>query len=125
MPTNTAAYLAAAGATIWDPTATTQLGVLGAPGPPRVRWDRLRPTAMGYTTWRGMSSSGVGIGMQPRRIRRAVHIWAEPIHAGLSGRWAAVCCAAAIGTTTPTTRGAPFATASTRPTPSTTLGFVV
>jgi hypothetical protein len=44
---------------------------------------------------------------------------------GATGTRATVCCAAAIGTTTPTTRGAPIATTTTRTMPTTTLGCVV
>ena len=47
--------------------------------PTRVRWGRLRRTAMGCMTWRGMCGSGVGIGMRHRRIRPAVRIWEAPI----------------------------------------------
>ena len=91
----------------------------GVSFPTRVRWDLLRRTGMDYTTWRGMSLSGVGIGMgrrmdnQQPRIQPDRHL--EPI----------VCCAAAIGTSTPTSRGAPIASTSTRTLPATTLGFVV
>ena len=46
---------------------------------PRVRWGRLHRTRMGYTTWLGMLTSGVGTGMQLRRIRLAVRIWEGPI----------------------------------------------
>ena len=38
--------------------------------PPRVRWGILRRTVMDFTTWPGMCSSGVGIGMG-RRMRVA------------------------------------------------------
>src|ERR1035441_5121017 len=125
MPTTAAAYLAAAGATIWVRTDTT---------PPlrpegfliRVRGVILRRTGMVLTTWRGMYASGVGIGMQSRRIRRAVHIWAEPIHAGLlSGHWATVCCAAAVRCRTPTKRGAPTAASTSARAAQPVLGFVV
>ena len=66
----------------------------------------LRRTGMGCTTWRGMSMSGVGIGMG-RRMPEGV------IHAGLH-LGSTVCCAAAPGTATPATRGAPIATTPRR-----------
>jgi hypothetical protein len=34
-----------------------------------------------------MYLSGAGTGMQGRRIRRAVHIWGEPIHAPVGPVW--------------------------------------
>ena len=87
--------------------------------PTRVRWGILRRTDMGFTTWRGMCLSGVGIGMGRRMVNQLLLIQ-QARHLGAS-----VFCAAAFGTTSPTTRGAPIATTSTRTTPATTLGSVV
>src|ERR1700677_4632535 len=88
--------------TIWDRTATTLLIVVVA----RVRWAILRRTDMGYTTWQGISMSGVGIGMGRRMDNRLLLIQPDP------QLGASVLCAAAFGSTTQTSRGAPIAAAS-------------
>ena len=90
-------------ATIWGRTATTQPSTIGGI-PTRVRWAILRRTGMGFTTWPGMCLSGVGIGMGRRMVNQRPRIQPDR-HQG-----ATVFCAAAIGATTPTTRGAPIAT---------------
>jgi formylglycine-generating enzyme required for sulfatase activity len=76
---------------------------------------------MGYTTWLGMWRSGVGIGMG-RRMVNPLRITQPARH---PPTMSLVCCAAAIGTTGPTTRGALIATTSTLSVPSSTLGSVV
>src|SRR6266853_821630 len=93
----------AAIATIWDRTATTRPSTTGYI-PTRVRWDHLQRMVMGCTTWRGMSLSGVGIGLG-RRMREAV----IPVDRHLG---ATVCCGAVPGATTPATRGVRIATTS-------------
>ena len=69
--------------TIMEPSAATAYD-LGPNGfnaafddwgiPTRVRWDHLRRTDMGYTTWLGMYRSGVGIGMGRRMDNRPLRI---------------------------------------------------
>src|SRR5439155_12738610 len=103
-------------ATIWDRTATTQ-PTRPDRIPTRVRWDHLQRMVMGYTTWWGMSLSGVGIGLG-RRMREAV----IPVDRHLG---ASVCCGAARGTTAPSTRGVRVASSALRRTPTTLLVFVV
>jgi len=84
--------------------------------PTRVRWVILRRTGMVFTTWQGMCGSGVGTGME-RRMREAV----IPVD-----RYQArtVCFAAAVGPTTRSTAGRRTATATSRPTTSTSSGSV-
>ena len=81
---------------------------------------------MDFTTWLGMYLSGVGIGMHIRHTREAVRIWGAVIREGRHlPRIATVFCAAAIGATTPATRGAPVAAAASRAATTATLGSVV
>jgi hypothetical protein len=72
-----------------------------------------------WNSWRGHAEQADGAALveKIKQELRAI--------LGATGTRATVCCAAAIGTTTPTTRGAPTATTTTRTTPTTTLGFVV
>ena len=106
---------------IWDPTvATTRILT---PGGIRTQVQQaiLRRMATGYTTWRGMCLSGVGTGMEHRMGNPPQII---PREQGQDR--AAVCCAAAIGTASPATRGAPIAATTTRAMPATaSLGSVV
>src|ERR1022692_4977280 len=99
-------------ATIWDRTATTQPSRMDH-FPTRVRWYILRQTVMDFTTWLGMYLSGAGTGMGRRMQEVVIHADRHP--------GAAVFCAAAFGTTSPTTRVVPFAT-STRRMPTTPSG---
>src|ERR1035438_7680195 len=104
-------------ATIWDRTATTQ-SALVQDILTQLRWDILRRTVMDSTTWLGMCSSGVGIGMRCRMLVAA-------IPTDLPGRRVTVCYAEAFGTPTPTTRGAPVATLPARSATATALAFGV
>src|ERR1035441_8983539 len=72
------------------------------------------------TTWPGMYWSGVGTGMGRLMANPPTLIQPER-----GQDRATVYCAAAIGTTTPATRGALIATTTTRATPSPLLGFGV
>jgi hypothetical protein len=72
-----------------------------------------------WNSWRGHAAQA-DCGPLIEKIKQELKIIL-----GATGTRATVCCAAAIGTTTPTTRGAPIATTTTRTMPTTTLGSVV
>jgi len=78
--------------TIWDRTATIPPSRRERI-PTRVRWGLLRRTGMGYTIWRVMSLSGVGIGMGGRMLEAPTH--AAPRQAP------SVWCGAVTGTASP------------------------
>ena len=74
---------------------------------------------MAFTTWLGMYLSGVGTGMG-RPMREAL------IHADQHlPHMAPVFCAAASGSASPATRGAPIATSTTRAATAAISGSVV
>ena len=77
---------------------------------------------MGYTIWRGMYLSGVGIGMIGHTT---VHRPGLTRAGRLPSLVATVFCAAAFGTAPRTMGSAPFVAAAARPLPTTAVGFVV
>src|SRR5580658_2667747 len=108
-------------ATILDRPATTQLG-LTRDFLTQLRWDLLQRTGMVYTTWRGMCSNGVGIGME--RLMDSQQLLIQPArHLRRPGNF--VFGVAAVFSMTPRRSGAQIASITTLIYPTITLVFAV
>jgi len=101
---------------IWGRVATTRLETTPRPTPARVQSAPLRRSVMVLTTWREMSASGVGTGMERRMLGGLIR--------KVQRQARTACFGAAVGATMWVPAGRPTATTSALRSGTTSWGSV-